>query len=148
MLTTRFRSLHGLAALAFVLAVYVACGPDDRKVVELVRCEAECSGRTPVCENGVCVECASDSTPRCIENETPQQCVNNKWVSEPACSGNRPVCARGECASARLVGGLLSVGASSESGSIRLVDHGFEEPPRTCGTLNDESICVIGGIRP
>src|SRR5688572_29744864 len=46
-----------------------------------------CSGSTPACEAGSCVECVNDSVS--CEGGVPQLCSGNAWVAQTACSGNQ-----------------------------------------------------------
>jgi hypothetical protein len=110
-------------------------------------CDPACGDDTPLCEDGRCVACRA-GTERCGADETPERCENGEWVQGDSCGGNRPVCSNGTCVAFRLQGGLVSVGAASADGSIRLVDHGFEMLPTLCAEVNGETVCVSGGVRP
>jgi hypothetical protein len=71
------------------------------------------------------------------------------WEAGTPCGGNTPACSNGTCGSVRLVGGIVTVadGVLSANG-IRLVDHGLEFMPTSCGDVKGVQICVTGGIRP
>ena len=111
-------------------------------------CDPACTGETPFCEQGVCVACRAGTAPRCGAGETPEVCDDGTWVPQEPCGGNTPVCGNGTCSAVRFSGGLVSVGATSATGSIRLVDHGFEGFPTLCGTVSGAAVCLTGGIRP
>lgn len=111
-------------------------------------CDPPCSGSAPHCEAGVCVACQKDSAPRCGAGETPEECVGGQWVAQKSCGGNAPLCTNGTCANVRLAGGLVSVRAASASGSLLLVDHGFEVSAPLCKAVGGETVCVSGGVRP
>ena len=73
------------------------------------------------------------------EGDTPFGCSGGQWVAKPACGGDNPVCSNGVCAKARAFGRISSVRdgvLAPAAGGIRLVDHGFEYTPRSCGTLS------------
>jgi hypothetical protein len=112
-------------------------------------CTPPCQGATPYCENDKCVECLADSA-QC-ENDTPVLCVASKWSKQSPCGGNKPACSNGVCAAARGSGGIITMSSgvlTGSAGNVRLVDHGFERMPRTCGTVKTERVCVTGGITP
>ena len=58
-------------------------------------CGMACTGTTPDCVNGTCVECTSGV--QCAAGNTPQTCTGNQWVSQTPCSGASPVCYNGGC---------------------------------------------------
>ncbi|MBN1609018.1 MAG: hypothetical protein JW940_20490 [Polyangiaceae bacterium] len=89
----------------------------------------------------------TDGARRCA-GDTPEKCVDGQWVKQKQCSGTTPVCSNGICGVARLRGGLVTVGGAISTGTIRLVDHGFEYLARSCGTVKEETVCVAGAIRP
>ena len=91
-------------------------------------------------------EC-QDGALRCTGDQTREVCDAGVWVVETNCGGNTPVCINGVCSGMRLEGGLVSVGASPAA-DIQLVNHGFEPVMRLCGQVDDNTVCVQGGIRP
>ena len=111
-------------------------------------CSLACSGNTPVCENGICVECETGSA-RCGTSDTPEVCQNGAWVQQPRCKGAAPTCSFGVCGNAVVAGGTVTVedGVLSAA-SFHLVEHGFEFSPTTCGTIVGQKVCVTGGLRP
>ncbi len=74
--------------------------------------ETVCSGATPECEAGVCVECVTDSV-RCNDS-TPELCVSNAWQAQTACAGNQ-ICQGGGCVTPPSCSGLASTCGPSES---------------------------------
>lgn len=112
-------------------------------------CSPACAEPTPVCDNGRCVTCQSGSA-KC-EGDVPVVCTAGQWQTQPVCSGDRPVCTNGVCAGARGTGSLTTVRdgvLAPVSGNVRLVDHGFELLPRTCGAGDAGNVCVKGRIAP
>jgi hypothetical protein len=110
-------------------------------------CTPACSA-PQICNDGTCVDCLNDDT-RCDPDNTPSKCVNNAWTPQTPCGGQTPACSGGVCAAAKLLGGIVTVGAPVLSNtSVRLVDHGLEYTPTICGTLNSQMLCLSGGIRP
>lgn len=92
-------------------------------------------------------DCEEDET-RCADEVTPEVCEGGEWVAADECSGSAPLCSRGECSAIVLDGGLVSQRANTETGSIRLVDHGFETTATVCGDIGNQTVCVTGGLRP
>ncbi len=94
----------------------------------------------PRCESGAA---------RC-DGELPELCENGEWVPQAPCPASTPLCTNGICGTARLVGGIVTVGppSSMPTTALRLVDHGFDHLARNCGTVRDRTVCVIGGIHP
>lgn len=110
-------------------------------------CAPPCSGGTPVCEMGMCVQCLSGAG-MCAANR-PSKCVSGTWVPGEPCTGQTPACSNGVCAAARLTGGIVTVATGVlTAGNVRLVDHGLEYTATTCGMIAGKEVCVVGGIRP
>jgi len=110
---------------------------------DIEECPVPCEGDTPLCEMGVCVACRAGTGPRCGPDETPQRCEQGAWVDDSPCA---ELCTNGVCATMRVVGGLATAGGAVESGSIILVDHGFDGLPVACGSLSGDTTCVVGGF--
>lgn len=108
-------------------------------------CDPACPSQTPICAEGVCVECMEVSK-RCAGG-TPQECQGGAWVSLAACPVDAPACTNGVCALARTTGGLVTVQSGAGAGDIRLRDHGFEFLPRACADVAGVTVCVSGGLR-
>jgi hypothetical protein len=85
---------------------------------------------------------------RCGQNDTIETCEGGSWATGTQCSGTTPLCTNGTCAAVRLHGGFVSVGGSSEFNSVRLVDQGFDELPTKCGSVNGDTVCLKGALRP
>jgi len=99
---------------------------------------------TPICEDGVCVACASGAL-RCGDNQTPEVCVEGQWVPGTSCAADGKICSSGECVGKYLVGGLVGVGSTLGATSMKLMEHGFEATqPMVCKS----NVCLSGGIRP
>jgi len=96
--------------------------------------------------SGPAPECTTGEA-RCV-GDTPQACVAGEWVDGEPCSGATPVCTNGLCGAFHLFGGMVTVGGFGAGGSIRLVDHGLEYTTTSCGVVDDQNVCVTGGIRP
>jgi hypothetical protein len=61
------------------------------------RAAGACSGNSPICLGGQCVECNLGDK-RC-NGSTPQGCSpQHTWQDAPACSGDTPICTNGTCA--------------------------------------------------
>ncbi len=113
---------------------------------EPVTCTPSCSGDTPVCVMGQCVECATD-TGRCADSVQTQVCVDNRWHDANVCSGDTGACTGdGVCAAFRVSGGLVTLGSTPSGTTLRLRDHGFEYTARTCATVGNGQMCVTGGF--
>jgi hypothetical protein len=108
-------------------------------------CNPTCMSPTPVCAAGVCVACMEGSG-RCNAN-TPEMCKAGSWVPQTACAGASPVCTNGVCASEQVIGGLATVTPVS-TGTVQLLDQGFEFLPRSCSAGTTNQVCVTGGLRP
>ena len=110
-------------------------------------CNPSCGAAKPICEDGSCVACASD-TKRCDGN-TPSICMNGNWVDQSPCAGTAPACSNGVCGAARLVGTVVTVAQTGATGTgARLVEHGLVSTQTQCGTVAGQMICVSGGIAP
>jgi hypothetical protein len=111
-------------------------------------CHPACSGATPVCSGGSCVECMNGDG-RCAVGDVPEICEGGKWAKKPACGGSTPVCSNGKCGAVRLSGAMVTVGdAVLSSTKIRLVNHGLEYEPLACGMVKGSEVCVTGGLQP
>jgi hypothetical protein len=108
-------------------------------------CNPGCELPTPVCELGVCVECAADAPPRCGEAQTPEVCVSGVWTPGAQCATESQVCSNGVCVGRYLFGALVSVDVAPGGTAMKLVDHGFESGTALMCRAN---ACVTGGIRP
>jgi hypothetical protein len=108
-------------------------------------CNPGCEVPTPVCELGVCVECAVDTPPRCGEAQTPEVCVGGVWTPSTQCATESQICSNGVCVGRYLFGALVSVGVAPGGTAMKLVDHGFESGTALVCRAN---ACVTGGIRP
>jgi hypothetical protein len=108
-------------------------------------CNPGCEVPTPVCELGVCVECALDAPPRCGEAQTPEVCVAGVWTPSAQCATESQVCSNGVCVGRYLFGALVDVGVAPGGATMKVVDHGFESGTALACRAN---ACVTGGIRP
>jgi hypothetical protein len=57
---------------------------------------AACTGATPLCEDGKCVECAK-TTVDCLDANTPRSCQAGKWTDGTDCKNPTPACLKGAC---------------------------------------------------
>jgi hypothetical protein len=90
-----------------------------------------CSGDTPVCLDGRCVECQPNGNPtECRDANTPQYCnAQGQWQDHTDCTGSDPFCLDGDC-------------VECEEDSIDCRDM---NTPRTCsadGEWEDETDCT------
>ncbi len=62
--------------------------------------ETECPSNAPICKNGVCIGCQSDSD--CVHDNTIGYCINNRCIDciqDSDCSGTTPYCRNNQCVS-------------------------------------------------
>lgn len=93
--------------------------------------------------------------PDCAVNETtcvgnaPATCNAGSWVVADECSGALPVCSNGTCASARVLGGIVTLAPLPDAnGAVRVVEQSFNIAGTSCGLVAGEQVCVTGGIKP
>ena len=85
-------------------------------------------------------DCAFDQT-TCIGN-APATCSAGSWVVADECSGALPACSNGTCASARVLGGIVTLApATGANGAVRVAG-------TSCGLVAGQQVCVTGGIKP
>jgi sulfatase modifying factor 1 len=83
-----------------------------------------CSGSTPVCLNGACVQCGSGQM-WCSSSAQPQTCDSSgTWQNATACSGSTPLCSSGVC-------GCVPGALQCSGGDVQ-----------TCGTNNEWGTAV------
>ena len=111
-------------------------------------CNPTCSQAKPVCEQGVCVECSLGAA-RC-EGDSPMRCsADHHWQVQEPCGGSTPACSNGTCAAVRVVGSIVTQpNPGATTGNIRLVNHGLQRAPATCGDVKGFEVCVSGGLMP
>lgn len=62
--------------------------------------ETECPSNAPICKDGVCIGCQSDSD--CVHDNTTGYCINNRCIDciqDSDCSGTTPYCRNNQCVS-------------------------------------------------
>lgn len=92
-------------------------------------------------------DCASNQT-TCIGN-APATCSAGSWVVGDECSGALPACSNGTCASARVLGGIVTLApVTGANGAVRVVEQSFNIAGTSCGLVAGEQVCVTGGIKP
>lgn len=92
-------------------------------------------------------DCAMFQT-TCMGN-APATCRNGSWMVGAECSGALPACSNGVCASARVLGGIVTVAPRvGVQGAARVVNQSFEMQPTSCGLVGGQQVCVSGGIKP
>lgn len=106
-----------------------------------------CPAETPFCEQGQCVECPADASPRC-SGATVEVCSDGRWTAREVCAGKTPICGAGGCVALHLTGQFTTqAGPPDGAGSgLRLVDQGFEFGLRTCAKVKAKLICVQGAF--
>ena len=111
-------------------------------------CGDGCSGDTPVCVDGVCVECETGA--RSCDGDTPVVCAaDHRRQRQAACSGDAPICNNGVCRDIRLRGGLVSTEPALRSNAgIRLVDQTLTRTAAKCLDLDGQRMCLHGGLEP
>ncbi|MGC4069241.1 MAG: hypothetical protein QM784_32250 [Polyangiaceae bacterium] len=102
-------------------------------------CPVPCGLDAPLCVDGRCVSCTSESSPRCNGN-VPEFCQNGNWLKGATCVGSTPVCNAGTCSGIRLVGKLSLLPIAAGTG-IRLVNGQLSSANRTCSN-GTSPICV------
>jgi hypothetical protein len=91
--------------------------------------------------------CAAGSG-RC-NGDVPELCEGGQWVPKPACAAPTPACSNGVCGTFKVSGGIVTVANGVlKNTTIRLVEHGLEYQPTSCGGVGAARVCVTGGIRP
>ena len=92
-------------------------------------------------------DCAFDQT-TCIGN-APATCSAGSWVVADECSGALPACSNGTCASARVLGGIVTLApVTGADGAVRVVEQSFNIAGTSCGLVAGQQVCVTGGISP
>lgn len=92
-------------------------------------------------------DCAFNQT-TCIGN-APATCSAGSWVVGDECSGALPACSNGTCASARVLGGIVTLApVTGANGAVRVVEQSFNIARTSCGLVAGEQVCVTGGIKP
>jgi hypothetical protein len=92
-------------------------------------------------------DCAFDQT-TCIGN-APATCSAGSWVVGDECAGALPTCSNGTCASARVLGGIVTLApVTGANGAVRVVEQSFNIARTSCGVVAGEQVCVTGGIKP
>jgi hypothetical protein len=111
-------------------------------------CGDGCSGDTPVCVDGMCVECATGT--RLCDGDTPVVCAaDHRKQRQAACSGDAPICNNGVCRDIRLRGGLVTTEPVLRSTSgMRLVDQSLTRTAAKCLDLDGQRVCLHGGLEP
>ena len=65
------------------------------------------------------------------------------------CSGALPACSNGTCASARVLGGIVTLApVTGANGAVRVVEQSFNIARTSCGLVAGGQVCVTGGIKP
>jgi hypothetical protein len=111
----------------------------------------EAEGAAPPVDGGagstIQPDCAFDQT-TCIGN-APATCSAGSWVVGDECSGALPTCSNGTCASARVLGGIVTLApVTGANGAVRVVEQSFNIARTSCGVVAGEQVCVTGGIKP
>jgi len=92
-------------------------------------------------------DCAFNQT-TCIGN-APATCSAGSWVVGDECAGSLPACSNGICASARVLGGIVTVAPETGAkGAVRVVEQSFNIARTSCGLVAGKQVCVTGGIKP
>ena len=92
-------------------------------------------------------DCAFNQT-TCIGN-APATCSEGTWVVGDECSGALPACSNGTCASARVVGGIVTVAPlTGAKEAVRVVEQSFNIARTSCSLVAGKEVCVTGGINP
>jgi hypothetical protein len=110
--------------------------------------EPACTGATPLCRNGRCVdegEGDAGPTPECGagakdcggDGVTPRECVNGQWLERPQCAGATPICAAGACTA------TCSAGQRDCAGNVpRICSQGQWLPQSACSGA--KPVCASG----
>ncbi|MGC4092731.1 MAG: hypothetical protein QM756_33590 [Polyangiaceae bacterium] len=109
-------------------------------------CDPVCGGATPLCSDGVCVECITGSV-KC-QGDTPVACVASTWVLGAPCTGSAAACSNGVCAAARLRGGIVDVAPlPAPATGLRLRGATLNTVQPTCGVVAGQPLCVRGAVQ-
>lgn len=111
-------------------------------------CANGCSGDTPACVDGMCVECETGT--RLCDGDTPVVCnADHRRQRQAACSGDAPICNNGVCRDIRLRGGLVTHESLLRSqAGMRLVDQSLTRTAAKCLELDAQRVCLHGGLEP
>jgi hypothetical protein len=111
-------------------------------------CGDGCSGDTPVCVDGLCVECETGA--RLCDGDTPVVCDDDHHKQrQAACKGETPICNNGVCRDMRLRGGLVIIEPTLRSqDGTRLVDQSLTRTAAKCLELDGQRVCLHGGLEP